>query len=198
MPQFRNVEKNDVDFYGGYGIFLQTKRDKINGKVVGIGKQLKEKIAKPGKWKVDFFTQGESLPYFENKMELDPEKKDQWGLPLIKISAEFKENEMKMRKDMFEQVEEVMKKIDIKDIETYEGSHIVGDTTHEMGTARMGRDPKTSVLNAFNQCHDIPNIFITDGSCMTSSTYMSPSVTYMALTARACDYAVKEMKKGTF
>ena len=112
------------------------------------------------------------------------------------MSAEFKENEMKMRKDMRDQVEEIMRVVGLKKIETYEGSHIMGDATHEMGTARMGNDPKTSVLNSHNQCHDVPNLFITDGSCMPSATYMSPSFTYMALTARACDYAYKQMKKG--
>jgi len=116
----------------------------------------------------------------------------------LNISAEFKENEMKMRQDMKSQIAEILEVMGVKNIKVHEGSHIVGDATHEMGTARMGNDPKTSVLNKYNQCHDVPNIFVTDGSCMPSSGYASPSFTYMALTARACDYASKQMEKGVF
>jgi choline dehydrogenase-like flavoprotein len=153
-------------------------------------------LTKPGAWRMGLYAYGECLPYYENKMELDEEKKDKWGLPIMKITAEFKENEMKMRKDMKEQVEEMLGVFGLKDIKVNEGIPIMGDSTHLVGTARMGKDPKTSVLNSFNQSHDIPNLFITDGSCMPSVSYKSPSLTFMALTARSCDYAAKKMKKG--
>lgn len=198
IPQFRNVNKNDVDFFGGYGLFGGAWRQGLNPDQVGIGAEFKEALTKPGGWRMNLSAYGECLPYYNNKVELDKNKKDQWGLPQLKISATFNENEMKMRKDMKTQISEILNVAGLKNIVVNEGSHIVGDSTHEMGTARMGRDPKTSVLNSFNQCHDIPNLFITDGACMTSSTYMSPSLTYMALTARACDFAVKQMKNGAF
>ena len=196
IPRFRNVKKQDSDFLRGYGVAGSAYRVGINPNQIGIGKDFKEKLTQPGTWKMGLYAYGECLPYYENKVELDKSKKDKWGLSLIKISAEFKENEMKMRKDMKEQVREMLEVIGLDNISVYEGSHIVGDSTHLMGTARMGKDPKTSVLNAYNQTHDIPNLFITDGSCMPSISYMSPTLTFMALTARACDYAIKEMKKG--
>ncbi|MFD2101498.1 GMC oxidoreductase [Flagellimonas iocasae] len=196
IPRFRNIEGEEMDFYRGYGLSGGAYREGINPNQVGIGSGFKEKLTKPGSWKVILVAYGECLPYFENKVELDSVKKDKWGIPLLHISAEFKENEMKMREDMRDQIQETMEVMGLKDIETSVGSHIVGDATHEMGTARMGKDPKSSVLNGYNQCHDIPNLFVTDGSCMVSSSYMSPSLTYMALTARACDYALQQMKKG--
>lgn len=196
MPNFRNIAKQEMDFYRSYSVYGGAKREGIKPGQVGIGKEFKEKLTQPGRWKMGLYSYGECLPYYENKVELDQSQKDKWDIPLLSISAEFKENEMKMRKDMKAQISEMLEVAGLKDITVSEGSHIMGDATHEMGTARMGKDPKTSVLNAYNQCHDIPNLFITDGSCMSSSTNMSPSFTYMALTARACDYAFKQMKKG--
>ena len=196
IPRFRNIEGKEMDFFRGYSISGSASREGINPIQVGIGAEFKQKLTKPGPWKVTLVAYGECLPYYENRVELDSEKKDKWGIPLLNISAEFKENEMKMREDMRAQIQETMEVMGLKNIETNVGTHIVGDATHEMGTARMGKDPKSSVLNAYNQCHDIPNLFITDGSCMVSSSYMSPSFTYMALTARACNYALKQMKKG--
>jgi len=196
IPNFRNVKDQEMDFFRGYGVYGEAKREGVNPIQVGIGKDFKEKLTKPGAWKMILYAYGACLPYHDNKVELHKEKKDKWGLPILKITAEFKENEMKMRKDMKEQVTEILKVTGLKDIKVEKGSHIMGDSTHFMGTARMGRDPKTSVLNSYNQSHDIPNLFVTDGSCMPSSSYMSPTLTFMALTARACDYAVKEMEKG--
>ncbi|MDL5510325.1 GMC family oxidoreductase [Arenibacter sp. M-2] len=198
IPTFRNVVKQEMDFLRSYGVSAMAARQGVNPAQIGIGDEFKEKLTKPGPWEVKLSAYGECLPYFENKVELDATKKDKWGIPLLNISAEFKENEMKMRKDMKSQIAEMLEVMGAKNIKVYEGSHIVGDATHEMGTARMGNDPKTSVLNKYNQCHDVPNLFVTDGSCMPSSGYMSPSFTYMALTARACDYAFKQMKKGMF
>jgi choline dehydrogenase-like flavoprotein len=139
---------------------------------------------------------GETLPYFENKVSLDADQKDQWGIPLVRISYSYHENEQAMKKDIQESIREMLTVTGFKNISTYSHLHPGGSAVHEMGTVRMGRDPKTSVLNGFNQMHDVKNVFITDGSCMTSSGTANPSLTYMALTARACDFAVSELKKG--
>ena len=199
IPRFRNVKSQETEFIRGYGVAGSAYRIGINPNQVGIGKDFKEKLTKPGAWQMGLYAYGECLPYYENKVELSEENKDKWGLSVIKISAEFKENEMKMRKDMKAQVFEMLEAVGLDNVNVYEDpSPIVGDSTHLMGTARMGKDPKTSVLNAYNQTHDIPNLFITDGACMPSVSYMSPSLTFMALTVRACDFAAKEMEKGIF
>ncbi len=138
---------------------------------------------------------GECLPYEENRVTLNKDVKDKWGLSTLKIDCEFKENEMMMRKDMMNEAAEMLDAAGLKNVQTYDNGSYPGMAIHEMGTARMGRDPKTSVLNGFNQMHDVPNVFVTDGACMTSAACQNPSLTYMALTARACDYAVREMKK---
>ena len=198
IPAFRNIYSREKDFLRSYGVYGGAKREGINPDQVGIGKEFKEKLTRPGAWTMGLYAYGECLPYYENKVEMDEQKKDKWGFPILKITADFKENEMKMRKDMKEQVYEMLEVMGLKDIKVHDGTHIMGDSTHLTGTARMGKDPKTSILNSFNQSHDIKNLFITDGSCMPSVSYKSPSLTFMALTARACDYAVKEMDKGVF
>ncbi|WP_034043000.1 GMC oxidoreductase [Wocania ichthyoenteri] len=198
IPRFRNVKRQEMDFLRGYAIWGGAMREGIDSSKPGIGHELKQSLTIPGPWKMKLSAYGESLPNYNNKVELDNEHNDQWGLPLLKITAEYGDNELKMRTDMKDQVRELLEVAGLKNIEVKEGPAIPGDAVHEMGTARMGRDPKTSFLNAYNQCHDISNIFVTDGSCMSSSGYMSPSLTYMALTARACDYAVKQMEKGAF
>ena len=138
---------------------------------------------------------GECLPYQDNRITLNHDKKDQWGRPVITIDCEFKENEKAMHTDMIKKGEEMLHAAGFKNITVKAEISAPGNANHEMGTVRMGHDAKTSVLNKFNQMHEVPNIFITDGSCMVSSACQNPSLTYMALTARACDYAVKEMKK---
>jgi len=198
IPRFRNVNGQEMNFLRGYGIWGGAVREGIDPSKAGIGQELKQSLTIPGPWKMRLSAYGESLPNYNNKVELDNDRNDQWGLPLLKITAEYGENELKMRTDMKEQLRELLEVSGLKNIEVKEGQAIPGDAVHEMGTARMGRDPKTSFLNAYNQCHEISNIFVTDGACMPSSGYMSPSLTYMALTARACDYAVEEMKKGKF
>ena len=198
IPAFRNIKNQEKDFLRSYGVWGGASRVGINPDQIGIGKEFKEKLTKPGVWKMGLYAYGECIPYYENKVEMDELKKDKWGFPILKITADFKENEMKMRKDMKEQVYEMLEVMGLKDIKVHVGSHIMGDSTHLVGTARMGKDPKTSVLNSFNQSHDIPNLFVTDGSCMPSISYKSPSLTFMALTARACDYAAKKMEKREF
>ena len=196
IPRFRNVDKQETDFLRGYGVWGGASRVKIDAGQVGIGADLKEKLVKYGPWKMSLGCQAETLPYFNNKVEIDPEHRDQWGMPMIKISAAYGDNERLMRKDIAEQIQEMLEVAGLQDIRMTITEPVFGDTVHEMGTARMGRDPKTSVLNAYNQCHDVPNLFVTDGSCMVSSGNVSTSLTYMALTARACDYAVKQLNRG--
>jgi choline dehydrogenase-like flavoprotein len=139
---------------------------------------------------------GECLPYHDNQVSLSNNKKDMYGLPTLNIDAEWKENEKAMRKDMKEASAEMLEAAGFKDVKMYDNPDNIGLGIHEMGTARMGRDPKTSVLNNWNQVHEAPNVFVTDGACMTSSPCQNPSLTYMALTARAADHAVSELKKG--
>jgi choline dehydrogenase-like flavoprotein len=139
---------------------------------------------------------GETLPYADNRVTLDAGRKDKWGLPLVKIAFEYHDNEKNMSKDILADINEMFSSAGFTNIRSYSYLQPGGWAVHEMGTVRMGRDPKSSVLNAFNQMHEVKNVFITDGSCMTSSGTANPSLTYMALTARACDYAVSELKKG--
>ena len=138
---------------------------------------------------------GEHLPDYRNKVTLNRNKKDKWGLSVLDVDCEFRDNEKAMRKDMMQSAAEMLDKAGIKNVGTYDNAPAPGFCVHEMGTARMGSDSKTSVLNKWNQLHDVNNVFITDGACMTSSACQNPSITYMALTARACDYAVKELQK---
>ena len=138
---------------------------------------------------------GEVLPYHENKVTLHPTLTDKWGIPQLVMDAGFKDNEWNMRKKMKTDAEEMFEKAGFKNIKSFDNPTALGNSIHEMGTARMGKDPKTSVLNAHNQVHSVPNLFVTDGSCMVSSNSVNPSLTYMALTARAVDYAVAELKK---
>jgi choline dehydrogenase-like flavoprotein len=137
---------------------------------------------------------GEVLPNYENKISLDSEKRDQWGLPLVKVHFEYGANDLAMMEHMTKASEEILTKAGFENVGSYRNSPPPGSAVHEMGTARMGDDPKTSVLNKHNQMHDVKNVFITDGSCMTSSACQNPSLTYMALTARACRYAINQLK----
>ncbi len=196
IPRFRNVRSQDADFLRGYGIWGGAYRKKMDPTQVGIGADFKQKLLHYGPWVMSLGCQAETLPYYENKMEIDEDNLDQWGMPMIKISASYGENEELMREDIEQQITEMLDVAGLKDISVHASEPVFGDTIHEMGTARMGRDPRTSVLNAYNQCHDVPNLFVTDGSCMVSSGNVSTSLTYMALTARACDYAIKALKKS--
>ena len=161
-----------------------------------IGKDLKDEIFKPGTWQIGMSCFGEMLPYHENKMYLNYDKKDQYGIPTITFDAKLRDNEMKLREHGVECAAEMLNAAGCVNVRTFNDATAPGACIHEMGTARMGHDPKTSVLNKWNQLHEVPNVFVTDGSCMTSSATQNPSITYMALTARAVDYADKQMKKG--
>lgn len=198
VPRFRNIDKQSEtpDFVRGYTYQGGAGRGK-RGWADGIGIELKEKLSEAGGWGMSITAWCEHLPYYDNKVTLDPVKKDKYGMPQLRIDCEFKENEKAMGKDAMNSAAEILEMAGLKNIQTYDRNKIPGSCIHETGTARMGRDPRTSVLNKWNQMHDIKNVFITDGSSVCSSgTTPGPSVTYMALTARAVDYAVKEMRKG--
>ena len=159
------------------------------------GEDLINTAIKPGEWGMNLSAFGEILPYHDNKMYLDYDKLDEWGLPTVTFDADFGENELAMRKDMKEQAEEMLERSGFTNVSGHESKYTFGNGIHEMGTARMGHDPKTSVLNKFNQVHSVKNVYVTDGACMTSSGCQNPSITYMALTARAANHAVDELKK---
>ncbi len=195
IPRFSNLNKKDADFLRGYHFGGGAWRRKQNDSNE-IGGPLKKVMAKPGGWQMSLYAFGECLPYTDNRITLNPNKKDKWGRPIVAVNCEFKENERAMNKDISKVAGELLETAGFRNINVRNTISFPGNANHEMGIARMGKDPKTSVLNAFNQMHEVKNVFITDGSCMTSSSCVNPSLTYMALTARACDYAVNEVKKS--
>jgi len=200
MPRFRNVKEKHPGFLRGYGLQADgSQEDWRRGSwQAGFGGAFKHQMAQPGRWRFNFAGYGECLPNHGNYVELDKEKVDAWGIPVLRIHCAWGENELAMQKDMAVASAEMLEAVGARDIEPYvdTAGDPPGFSVHEMGTARMGKNPKTSVLNAHNQAHDIANLFITDGSAMVSSSCVNPSLTYMALTARACDYAVGLMKRG--
>ncbi len=198
VPRFRNVKQKHPLFLRGYGFQGGASRPKWERGVEmrGFGPEFKQAINRPGPWQMRFYGFGECLPNHENFIELDKTTVDAWGIPTLKITCAWRENERALLKDMSITAAEMLSAAGARDIEPFIEDNAPGLTIHEMGTARMGRDPKTSVLNAHNQAHDAKNLFVTDGACMTSSSCVNPSLTYMALTARAADYAVAQMKRG--
>jgi len=197
IPRFRNVEKQETDYLRGFGIQGGSwQSDWSRGMdQQGFGSEFKNEMIKPGVWNMYLEGYGECLPYHDNQVTLNNDLKDKWGMSTLRIEADFKENELKMREDMDFCTSEILEIAGGKNIKTNSENNIPGNAIHEMGTARMGKDPKTSILNGFNQMHAVPNVFVTDGACMTSSACQNPSITYMALTARACAYAIEELKK---
>jgi choline dehydrogenase-like flavoprotein len=197
IPRFRNLRTKDSSFQRGYNFMGAAGRQDWQRGVMSneIGKNLKQTVTAPGVWTIGFTGFGECLPYPENRVTLDKTTHDKWGRPTLKIDCEFKANERAMQKDMVVTIEEMLHAAGAKTLQLEARMSFPGNANHEMGTARMGRDPRTSVVNKFNQLHDAPNVFITDGSCMTSSSCVNPSLTFMALTVRACAYAIDELKK---
>lgn len=194
VPRFRNLDGgSSAGYLRGFGYQGGASRNRAGSDAIGI--ELKETVTEAGNWSMGLGSWGEHLPYYENKVTLNKEKKDKWGLPTLDIDCAFKENEMKMREDMKNSAAEMLEAAGIKNVSIYDNMPAPGFCIHEMGTARMGKDPKTSVLNKWNQMHEVQNVFITDGSAMASSACQNPSLTYMALTARAVDHAVGELKK---
>lgn len=198
VPRFRNIYDDKRDYVRGFGYQGSASRDGWGRDVaeLGIGGGLKDALSQPGDWTIGMTAFGEMLPYHRNKISLDRTKTDKWGLPVLAMDVELGENELKMRKDMQQDGIDIFKAAGIEEVGGWEGDYAPGMGIHEMGTARMGRDPKTSVLNAHNQVWDCKNVFVTDGACMTSASCVNPSLTYMALTARAAEFAVSELKKG--
>jgi choline dehydrogenase-like flavoprotein len=197
IPRFRNVHKQETNFLRGYAAGFGANRSSYQNRD-GFGATLKDNLAKKeyGPWRVGSHMMGETIPKESNYVALDGTKKDAWDIPQLKICMDYDDNDEKMVKDYQEQMTEMFTKAGFKEIEFSDSKQAPGLDIHEMGGARMGRDPKTSVLNGFNQMHAVPNVFVTDGACMTSTSTQNPSLTYMAFTARAVDYAVQEMKKG--
>jgi choline dehydrogenase-like flavoprotein len=198
IPRFRNLDGEKRDYLRGFGYQGSASREGWSRAVaeLGIGGDFKDQAAEPGRWTIGATAFGEMLPDESNRVTLDTQKKDKWGLPVLKIDCEIKENERRMRKDMMNDMAEMLEASGVKKVKASDAGYAPGMGIHEMGTARMGRDPKSSVLNGNNQVWDAPNVFVTDGSCMTSAGCVNPSLTYMALTARAADFAVRELKKG--
>ncbi|MBK9737600.1 MAG: GMC family oxidoreductase [Saprospiraceae bacterium] len=214
IPRFVNISGDKRDYLRGFGYQGSANREGWQRDVaeLNIGANLKETLSEPGSWSIGAGGFGEILPYHENRIMLDKryydtqgnvvedaskgrQKTDKWGLPILATDAELRENELKMRKDIVAEMKQMLEIAGVKDVKTWDNGHNIGHGIHEMGTARMGRDPKTSVLNGHNQVWDALNVFVTDGACMTSSACQNPSLTYMALTARAAAYAVNELNK---
>jgi choline dehydrogenase-like flavoprotein len=199
IPRFRNIggETNQKNFTRGYGYQGGGGRSDWTKQIaeMAYGAAFKEATLKPGDWQIGLSGFGEILPYQDNKMTLDYKKLDKWGLPTVTFDATLKENELNMRKDMQQQAVEMLENAGFRDVKGHDRDYSIGLGIHEMGTARMGHNRKTSVLNENNQLHDVPNVYVTDGSAMTSAGNVNPSLTYMALTARAANHAVKELKK---
>jgi len=198
VVRYRNLFGDKRDYIRGFGYQGGASRQGWGRDVaeLSIGGDFKDALSEPGGWTIGLTGFGETLPYHENKITLDKNKKDKWGLPVLSIDAEIKDNEKKMRQDMMNDAVEMLTVAGIKDVKPYDNGYYLGAGIHEMGTARMGNDPKTSVLNKWNQVWDAPNVFVTDGAMMVSASCVNPSLTYMAMTARAADYAVSELKKG--
>jgi choline dehydrogenase-like flavoprotein len=197
IPRYRNLFGDKRGYLRGFG--YQGSASRLGWKravsELGVGGDFKDAMTQPGAWRIGATAFGEMLPNPDNRISIDEGKTDKWGLPVLKIDCATGENEALMRVDMMNDMAESLEAAGVRDVATYDHSYFPGMGIHEMGTARMGRDPKTSVLNAWNQVWDAPNVFVTDGACMTSAACQNPSLTYMALTARAADHAVNELKR---
>lgn len=198
IPRYRNIGNDNRDYIRGFGYQGSASREGWQRGVaeMQIGTDLKNTLTKPGKWTLGMTGFGEMLPHPDNRVWLNHDKKDKWGQPTLVFDVEFKENEYKMREDMKNDAAEMLEAAGLKNINTFDNPGGPGLGIHEMGTARMGRDPKSSVLNEWNQIHSVKNVFVTDGACMTSAACQNPSLTYMALTARAADYAADQLRRG--
>lgn len=200
IPRFRNLDaqSRQKDYIRGFGYQGSASRENWARGIKELsyfGADLKADLIAPGPWRFGIGSWGECLPYHENRMFLNTDVRDRWGLPTVTFDAGWKENELNMRRDMMNSAGEMLEAAGLKNVTPYDDGSAPGLCIHEMGTARMGRDPKTSVLNGWNQVHTVPNVFVTDGACMTSNSCVNPSLTYMALTARACDHAVAEANR---
>ncbi|MDX5477859.1 MAG: GMC oxidoreductase, partial [Cyclobacteriaceae bacterium] len=197
LPNFRNVKKQEMDFLRGYMSFYSASRVGWGGSQdLPFGEGFKKRNSEPGPWQVYMMMQGETIPKESNQVTLSTDQVDEWGIPLLQINVGYDDNDEKLLQDFLDQGEEMLGKAGCQGIRKSDSGQAPGLDIHEMGGVRMGKDPKSSLLNGFNQMHLAPNVFVTDGAAMTSTGTQNPSITYMALTARAVDYAVKELKKG--
>lgn len=195
MPNFRNVDKQETDFQRGYMVAFSASRSQGQPTTETFGAEFKDSRSKPGPWHVYMMMQGETVPRSENHVRLSTDQKDPWGIPQLVTSIGYTDNDEKMINDFLEQGADMLDKAGCQNIRPSDDHRNPGLDIHEMGGVRMGRDPKTSMLNAHNQLHSVKNVFVTDGAAMTSTSSQNPSITYMALTDRAVSYAVSEMKK---
>ena len=195
MPNFRNVNKQEMDFQRGYMVAFSASRSRGQPTTETFGAGFKESMTQPGPWHVFMMMQGETVPRYENHVRLSTNKKDSWGIPQLVTSIDYTDNDLKLMNDFLEQGADMLEKAGCKNIKPSDDHRNPGLDIHEMGGVRMGRDPKTSMLNAHNQLHGVKNVFVTDGAAMTSTGSQNPSITFMALTDRAVSYAVSEMKK---
>ena len=198
IANYRNLHQQDTDYVGGFTTFMGAYRARANGELSEnkIGAAYKDALSEPGGWRTYMYMQGETIPKVTNHVRLSPDKKDQWGIPLLIMSVDYDDNDERMIKDFLTQSAEMMEKAGCKSIEQHDNHQAPGLDIHEMGGCRMGKDARTSLLNEWNQLHHCKNVFVTDGAAMASTGNQSPSLLYMALTARAAAYAVSEMKKG--
>jgi choline dehydrogenase-like flavoprotein len=198
IPRFRNLFGEKRPYLRGFGYQGSASRQGWERAVaeLGVGAGFKDAISTPGPWRIGSTAFGEMLPNHSNRVWIDEQRKDKWGLPVLAIDCETGENERLMRLDMMNDMAEMLEAAGVKNVRVFDNGYFPGMGIHEMGTARMGRDPKTSVLNGHNQVWDCRNVFVTDGACMTSAACQNPSLTYMALTARAASFAVDELKRG--
>ena len=201
LPRFRNVRRQETDFLRGYAAGFYAGRGWVNPEARGLGQSLADQMLPADKilsdhWSVGSHMMGETIPKAESTVALDAERTDEWGMPLVRIKVDYDDNDRKMTQDFFEQFTEMYERAGFVDIETHDSERIPGLDIHEMGGVRMGRDPRTSLLNGWNQLHACPNVIVTDGACMTSTSTQNPSLTYMALAARAADHAVRQLKRG--
>ena len=198
IANYRNLKKQETDYVGGFTTFISARRQEWYGKAMesAIGEDMKKNAMTPGGWYAYMYMQGETIPKEKNHVRLSETDTDQWGIPLLVTSVEYDDNDDKMVKDFLEQSTLMLEKAGAKNISQQDTHQAPGLDIHEMGGCRMGRDPKTSLLNEWNQLHACKNVFVTDGACMTSTGNQSPSILYMALTARAANHAVEEMKRG--
>jgi choline dehydrogenase-like flavoprotein len=198
LPNFRNVYKQDMDFQGGYMSFYgagRTEWQRGFGEA-GVGAEYKQSLLEPGGWYISMMMQGETVPLEKNHVRLSNDQKDDWGIPLLITSIDYTDNDHKMKKDFWEQGAAMLEKAGCKNVNPILDNRVPGNDIHEMGGVRMGNDPKTSLLNQWNQLHHCENVFVTDGACMVSTGMQNPSLTFMAMTARAANHAVEELKKG--
>jgi choline dehydrogenase-like flavoprotein len=198
IPRFRNVYRQETDFLRGYAAGFGAQPNRETNKE-GFGAELSNQLLstkETGVWNVNSHMMGETIPKESNLVSLDQEKTDAWGIPLLNIDVDYDDNDEKMIHDFYEQFSEMYEKSGFVNIKTNDNGRRPGNDIHEMGGVRMGKDPKTSLLNAWNQMHECKNVFVTDGSCMTSTSTQNPSLTFMAITARAANYAIRQMKKG--